>query len=119
MSNFGMSTHNPGSPARIVALVAKREITTRARTRSFLVSNGIILMLIFGGIIGASMFAGGPDSGPKVGLVGSAASLSGPLSATAKATDHPLDASKVADVATARAKVASGELDVALVPAHN
>jgi ABC-2 type transport system permease protein len=116
MSSFGMSTHNPSSPARIIALVAKREITTRARTRSFLVSNAIILVLILGGILGTSLFAGGPDSGPKVGLVGSAANLSGSLSASAKAIGHPVDVSTVADVAAARAKVASGDLDVALVP---
>jgi len=111
-----LSTHRPTTPVRIIALVAKREITTRARTKSFLVSNAIILVMILGGIIGASLFGGGPDSGPKVGLVGSAASLSGSLSASARTTGHPVDASTVADEATARAKVASGDLAVALVP---
>jgi len=111
-----MSTPNATSAARIVALVAKREIIAAARTKSFLVSNAIILVLILGGIVGASLFFGGPDSGPKVGLVGSAVSLSGSLSAIAKATESPVDPSTVPDEATARAKVASGELDVALVP---
>jgi ABC-2 type transport system permease protein len=116
MSNSGMSTHNPTSPARIIGLVAKREITTRARTKSFLISNAIVLVVILGGIIGVSVFSGRADSGPKVGLVGSAASMSGALSATAKAGNLPVDVSTVADEATARAKVASGDLDVALVP---
>jgi ABC-2 type transport system permease protein len=115
-----MSTQSPTSPARVIGLVAKREITTRARTKSFLISNAIVLVLILGGIIGASVFSHREDSGPKVGLVGSAASLSGGLSAAAKATDpdhkSKLDISTVADEAAARAKVASGDLDVALVP---
>ena len=107
---------NPTSPARIVALVAKREITTRARTRSFLVSNAVILALILGGIIAMSIFSGGSDSRPKLGLVGSATSLSGSLSAQSAAIDSPVDISTVADEATARSRVTSGELDVALVP---
>jgi ABC-2 type transport system permease protein len=111
-----MSTHNPTSAARIVALVAKRELTTRARTKSFLVSNAIILTVILGGVIAASLFSGGPESRSKVGLVGTAARLSGPLSATAASVGSPVDTSTLADVATARAKVTSGDLDAALVP---
>jgi ABC-2 type transport system permease protein len=111
-----MSAHSPTSPARIIALVAKREITTRARTKSFLISNAIILALLLAGIIAASLFVGRPGSGPKVGLVGTAASLSGPLSATGASSGDPLAISTVPDEATARAKVASGDLDAALVP---
>jgi ABC-2 type transport system permease protein len=111
-----MSTHGPTSPVRIIALVSKREITTRARTKSFLISNAIILALLLGGVIAASLLSGGPDSGPKVGLVGSAASLSGSLSAAASSSGRPLEASTVSDETTARAKVASGDLDVALAP---
>ena len=116
MSSSVMSTPVQTSATRTIALVAKREITVQVRTKSFLVSNAIILVVILSGIIGASMLSGGTDSGPKVGLVGSAASLSGALSASAKASGHPVDASTVADEATARAKVTSGDLEVALVP---
>jgi len=107
---------NPTGPARVIALVAKREITTRARTKSFLISNAIILAVILGGIIATSLFGGGSDSHPKVGLVGTAASLSEPLSVTATSSGKPLDISTVANEATARSKVVSGDLDVALVP---
>ena len=116
MSNSGRSTHNPTSAARIIALVAKREITTRMRTKSFLISNAVILVLVLGGIIGASVFGGGTDAGPKVGLVGSAAALSGPLSATVTSSGKPPATSTAPDEATARAMVKSGDLDVALVP---
>jgi ABC-2 type transport system permease protein len=113
MSPFG----GPTSPARIVALVAKRELTTRVRTKSFLISNAVILVLVLGGIIAASVFADDPDSHPKLGLVGSAASLSGSLSASSASIGNPLDASTISSEATARSKVTSGDLDVALVPA--
>ena len=99
-----------------IALVARREFITRARTKSFIISNAIILVLILGGIIAASIFSGGSDSRPKLGLVGDAASLSAPLTATADATGVPVDTSTVPDEAAARAKVSSGDLDVALVP---
>ena len=107
----------PTGPARIIALVARRELTTRVRTKSFLISNAIILVLILGGIIAASVFADDAVANPKLGLVGSAASLSGSLSASSASMGSPLDTSAVPDVATARSKVASGDLDVALVPA--
>lgn len=86
MSKLG----SPTSAARVIALVAKREITTRARTKSFLISNAIILVVILGGIIAASVFSRS-DSHPKLGLVGSAASLSAPLTAAAASAGNPFD----------------------------
>ena len=66
---------SPTGPARIIALVARRELTTRVRTKSFLISTAIVLVLILGGIIAASVFADDAVANPKLGLVGSAASL--------------------------------------------
>ena len=116
-----MSGHRLGQlrsstgPARVIALVAKRELTTRARTKSFLISNAIVLALILGGIIAASVFSSS-DTPSKIGLVGSAATLSGPLSASSATTGRTLAISTVANEAAARAKVDSGDLEVALVP---
>ena len=107
---------SPISPFRIIALVAKRELTTRARTKSFLISNAIILTLILGAIIATSAFAGADDGRAKVGLVGSASSLSTSLSAQSASIGSSIDVSTVPDVAAARSKVASGDLEVALVP---
>jgi ABC-2 type transport system permease protein len=106
----------PTGPARIIAMVARRELVTRARTKSFLISNAIILVAILGGIVAASVFSGSSDGHTKLGLVGSAASLSVPLSTTAASAGSPLDTSTVTNVAAARAKVASGDLDAALLP---
>jgi len=123
-SSFDVSGHespssdavSPISPLRIVALVAKREIVTRARTKSFLISNAVILVLILAGIIATSVFSGGSSDAPKVGLVGSATSLSESLSAQSGTSGIPLVTSTVADAATARTKVVEGDLDAALTP---
>jgi ABC-2 type transport system permease protein len=112
LSNF----RNPTSPARVIALVARRELTTRARTKSFLISNAIILALILGGIIAASVLTGGSDSRAKLGLVGSAASLAEPLSSTASLSGNPVETLTVPDESTARSKVAAGDIELALVP---
>lgn len=50
-------------------LVAEREITTQARTRSFLISTAVTVVLIFGGIIASSLFGGGGDDAAKVAVV--------------------------------------------------
>jgi len=105
-----------GRVARTVFLVAKREVITRARTKSFLISNAVILLLILAGIIVASALSGGSASAAKLGLVGSAASLSAPLKAAGASSGNPVDTSAAADEASARAKLASGRLDVAVIP---
>lgn len=43
--------------ARLVGLVAQREISTRLRSKSFLISTGILLLLVLGGIIFSSVTA--------------------------------------------------------------
>ncbi len=107
--------HSQTSPAHAVGLVAKRELVTRARTKSFLISNAVILALILGGIIAASVLTGGSTGHTKIGLVGGAAGLSGPLAANAASSGDPVQTSTVADEASARSKLASGALDVALM----
>lgn len=104
------------SPARIVFLVARRELITRARTKSFLISNAVTLVLILAGIIVASALGGGSASRVRLGLVGSAASLSSPLTATGASSGNPINSSLLPDEASARAKLASGALDVAVIP---
>jgi ABC-2 type transport system permease protein len=47
---------NTGS-GRLVALVAQREIATRLRSKSFLISSGILLLLVLGGIVFGSIFS--------------------------------------------------------------
>ncbi len=100
--------------ARAVALVTGRELSTRMRSKVFLISNAVLLALIVGGIVLASvlMDSGDPE---KVGVVGQAQSLSGPLTTNGEALDTPVTAVPVADEQSARAQVSAGDLAVALV----
>lgn len=104
------------TPGRTVALVARREFTTRVRTKAFLIGNAVILVLILAGIITTSIVSGSSGS-TTVGLVGTATDLAQPLSA-ATAGGDPIRTSTVPDEGTAQSSVASGALDVALVPRH-
>lgn len=120
MSNRRMSSnHDQTGTVRTVALVARRELTTRARTKSFIISNAIVLVVILGGVIAASIFADDPEARSKLGLVGTAASLAKPLSATASLSGSPVQTSTLPDQAAARSRVVSGALDVAIVPKGN
>ena len=47
--------------ARLAGLVAQREISTRLRSKSFLISTGILLLLVLGGIIFGSVTAGSAE----------------------------------------------------------
>lgn len=111
-----MSARNGLSPARAVALVARREFLTQVQKKSFLVSNVIVLIAIIGGIVAASIFSGSDDdSRSKVGLVGDQ-SLSAALVATGDAAGNPVEVTEIGDEQTARTQVRDGDLDVALVP---
>ena len=101
-----------------VALVAQREFLSRARTKSFLISNALILALMVGGLIVLSIFVGG-DSEPdvtKVGLVGSAQQF-GPALAEA-GPDFGLDIETVdlESAEQARERAGDATVEVALVP---
>ena len=53
----------------MVGLVARREITTRVRERSFLISTGVTLLIIAAVIIVPTLLSRGGDE-VKVGLLG-------------------------------------------------
>lgn len=100
--------------ARAVALVTGRELSTRMRNKVFILSNVVLLALIVGGIVLASVLR---DSGDpvRVGVVGQAQSLSGPLTTNGEALETPVTAVPVADEQSARTQVSAGDLPVALV----
>jgi ABC-2 type transport system permease protein len=103
---------------RAVTLVARREFRTQVRKKSFLVSNLIILIAIIGGIIGYSVFSGGDDvTRSTIGLVGDQ-SLTSTLESTGRQVGTEVEVTEL-DEASARAQVASGDLDVALIPADD
>ncbi|TJZ74412.1 ABC transporter permease [Rhodococcus oryzae] len=102
--------------ARAVRLVAKREFLTQVRKKSFLISNVVILIAIVGGIVGYSIFSGGDDADrAAIGLVGDQ-SLSPALVAAGGQVGTSVEVSEIPDEQTARDRVGSGDLDVALIP---
>jgi len=107
------------SPGRAVRLVAAREISTRVRTKSFLISNAVFLVIIVGAIAAAAVFGGGPTEAKRVGLVGSAQSLARALTDAGTALGTPVNTTALADEAAAREQVGRGDLAAALIPRAN
>ncbi|MFC9788829.1 ABC transporter permease [Rhodococcus sp. NPDC127528] len=111
-----MSAPTALSNARAISLVVRREFLTQVRKKSFLISNVIVLVAIVGGIVAYSLFAGGDEENrDTVGLVGDQ-SLSALLVTVGEQTGTLVEVSAVPDEATARSRVESGDLDVALIP---
>jgi ABC-2 type transport system permease protein len=90
-------------------LVAEREIRMRLRSKSFLVSSGILLLLVVGSIVAMSIF-GANQSQPKIAAVGSAV-------ATVEATDS-FDVVEAANVAEAEELVRDESVEAAVVPSE-
>ncbi|MBD3778757.1 MAG: ABC transporter permease, partial [Micrococcales bacterium] len=88
---------------------AEREIVTQVRTKSFLISTGILLLLVLGGIVLTSLLGdklGGGDT--KVAVVPATASVIADVDGL-----EPVDA---ADADEARALVESEEVSAAILP---
>ncbi len=91
-----------------VWLVATREIMARIRSKVFLISTGILLLLAVGSVV-AGGIAGANPTLPKVAVVGSAAAV---------IADNPaLTAVSADSVADAEALVRDGSVEAAIVPA--
>lgn len=98
-----------------VLLIARREISTRARTRSYLVTTVLLLVVIVVGIIVWSAFSGGSDKPAKIGTVNASTGLSEQITQTAQATGTSVRLRAVDSADAARSDVAAGRLDIALV----
>jgi ABC-2 type transport system permease protein len=90
-------------------LVAEREIRMRLRSKSFLVSTGILLLLVVGSIVAMSIF-GANQSLPKVAAVGSAVSA-------VEATEA-FDVTEAATVEEAEELVRDESVEAAVVPSE-
>lgn len=114
-----MSSTGPGSrslpPARVVALVTGRELSARLRSRTFLLSNALLVVVIVGGIVLTSVLTDSDDPA-RVGVVGQAELLAGPLTAAGQALGTPVTAVSVTDEQSARDQISAGDLPVVLVP---
>lgn len=101
----------PATPSAVQStlMVAEREIVTQVRTKSFLISTGILLLLVLGGIVLTSLLGdklGGGDT--KVAVVPATASVIADVDGL-----EPVDA---VDADEARALVESEEVSAAILP---
>ncbi len=106
MTTTHSSTARPYSTGRSVWLVAQREILVRLRSVAFLVSTGLLLVLLLGSII-VSALVSANAADPRVAVV-------------AGATIPDDAALAVQDVATreeAEALLRAGDVDAAIIPA--
>ncbi|CAG7613457.1 ABC transporter permease [Leucobacter soli] len=103
------STAGRLSPTRAAWLVAEREITTRLRSKAFLISTGVLLLFVLGGVLFAGFAAqNGGFGGPgKVAAVGEAAASLDP---------EAYEVTEVADRAAAEELVLDGSVEAAVIP---
>ncbi len=90
---------------RLAGLVAQREISTRLRSKSFLISTGILLLLVLGGIIAGSIAAATVDD-TKVAVT----------DASVVAGIDGIEPVTVADRAEAEQLIRDGDVDAAVLP---
>ena len=105
-----------GTPRGLVGLVARREITTRVRERSFLISTVITLLIIAAVIVVPALLDRGGDK-VTVGLVGAPAAVEPALRQAAGVTGVELAVQPYADEAAARSAVQDGDADAVFLGA--
>jgi ABC-2 type transport system permease protein len=109
-----VSEPRPLGSAALVRLVAGREIATRIRDKSFLISSLVIVLLLVGAMGVQIVLNSGADE-TRLGVVGAAPALRSALETHALAVDVDLTLVEFADEDAARAAVRDGDVDGALV----
>lgn len=104
------------TPRGMVGLVARREITTRVRERSFIISTAITLLIIGAVVVLPTLLGGGSDE-VKVGLVGTDAAVEPALRQAATVQDAELTIRPYADETAARTAVTAGDVDAVFLGA--
>lgn len=108
-----MTAPHSVSPVKAIGLVAKRELNTRLRTRSFLIGT-IVILVVLGGylLLQANLFSDANKS--KVGLTGQTIGTAQELQTAAAQVGEDVQTTVVPDPGQGRAQVESGDLDVLL-----
>jgi ABC-2 type transport system permease protein len=97
-----------------IRLVASREITTRLRSKAYLVSTGALIVVLIAFTV-IMRLIGGSESDATVGFTAPNAVLAAPLQAGAKTLGQHIDTRQVADEARGRDDVRDSNLDALLV----
>ncbi|HJQ48022.1 MAG TPA: ABC transporter permease [Amycolatopsis sp.] len=95
-----------------IRLVAGREISTKLRSKAYLISTFVLVIAFVAFAVVMKLVGGTPAT--TVGLTPANAAVAAPLQATAKAIGETVETRQVPDDATARDEVSSGTLDAAL-----
>ncbi|ANJ28423.1 ABC transporter permease [Agromyces aureus] len=100
----------PATPRFVdsVGLIAGREITMRLRSKTFLISTGVLMLAVLASVVLGSLFGGQSDA-PKVAVVAGASS--------AVDGNAALDVVSVDDQAAGEQLLRDGEVDAIVVPA--
>lgn len=97
-----------------IFLTARREIRERARSKAFLASTALQVVIVVAIVVVASLTSGGTDTF-KVGTVGDeAVAVTDAATAQQEAFGVELDVESLDDEAAARAAIEAGDLDAAL-----
>jgi ABC-2 type transport system permease protein len=108
----GRRRSGPASPSLVqsIGLVAEREVKMRLRSKTFLISTGILLLVILAGIVVGGFLAKNTASETtKIAVVGNAGA--------GLVDGKTFDVTEAADVAAAEALVKSGDVEAAIAPA--
>jgi ABC-2 type transport system permease protein len=109
-----MSEPRGRSSVEMVRLVAGREISTRVRDKSFIISSVVIILLIVGSIgFQVAINSGGEEA--RIGVVGDAAAVQPALEAQGDALDVDVTVLTFDSEGDARAAVDDGVVDAALL----
>jgi ABC-2 type transport system permease protein len=106
----------PGTPgsAALVRLVAAREMSTRIRDKTFLITSGVILLLVLGGMAFQVLIASGADK-VTIGVVGDQSALEPALRAQGMAVGADVTVVGESDESAARAALRTGDVDGVLI----
>ncbi|WP_055475788.1 ABC transporter permease [Gordonia sp. HS-NH1] len=111
----GPGTGPRASAAQAIRLVAGREIATRAKTRSFVISTGLLMVVIVVGAIVINLFAGGDDA-EKVAVVGQPTAVTESIVSVGESAGTTITTEAVDSTEEARTHVTDGDVAAALVP---
>ncbi|WP_181771933.1 ABC transporter permease [Amycolatopsis pittospori] len=104
---------NTVSPWRAVWLIARRELNTRLRTRSFVIGTAVLLLILMGYVLLQSTLISAEDKS-KIGLTGQTAGIAQQLKTAGAEIGENIETVTIADPAQGRSQVESGDLDALL-----
>lgn len=109
MSTTGLSAR------QAIQMVAVREISTRVKTRAFVLGNAVLLTLIVVGLTITAALLPEPGEPTKVGLVGAASQLEAPLRAAGDQLKAPVDIVEVRDAQAGKTALLEDAVEVYVV----